>query len=180
MIENLSGTEGKLQAKATKLKPELDEIAQSVVAEKVKQQEWIRDQEEKLQATLHNDTVEILNKGELFGVKLSEADSQYLYSVIMNNEAVVTIKGNKKVEMGELEARIMKAKYDPKENKENLMMAALVLRDGLEGVKKYLKREAANEEVEEIQRNIKFKNRKRTNTRVKTPNEKHSGVHLTF
>jgi len=179
MINSLLSSD-KLQSKAEKLKPELDKIAKEVVSKKTEKERLIREYDEKLQDSLRTETVNILNKGKLHGIELSDADSQYLYSVIMNNDVPVTIKGNKKVEMGYLEALVMQAKYDPKGNKENLMMAALVLRDGLEGVKKYLKREAANEEVEEIQRNIKFKNRKRTNTRVKTPNEKHSGVHLTF
>jgi len=181
MIETLSNTEGKLQAKAVKLKPELDKIAQSVVSKKVEKEKLVREYDEQLQATLHNDTVKVLNKGELFGVKLSEADSQYLYSVIMNNETVVTIKGNKKVEMGELEARIMKAKYDPSENKENLMMAALVLRDGLNGIKKYLEKEVTNKEVEKFQKEIKFRNKKKTNIRqTSSPQKELSGVQLTF
>lgn len=155
---------GKLEKEATKLKPLLDQKALSIIQKKNADSEYLRKSEEEAQMVLKDKTVQQLNLKTVSGIPITAEDQQYLYSVIMNNEVPVNIKG-RKVEVGHLEALILHEKHSPKGNIENVMLAALVLRDGVEGMTKFLATNVKNTETEKIVKGIKFSNHKKTSVK---------------
>lgn len=152
----------KLTKEATRVKPMLDDKAQSIIQAKNEQVKKIQEFEEQLQQDLHQRTLTTLNAGKIGGIDISREEASYVYNSLMNNEVPVMVKG-KQVEMGYLEALIMKQKYEgTPESLENVMLASLVLAGGKEAINKFFAKQAKTEQVEKIVKEIKFSNKKKT------------------
>lgn len=161
----------KLSKEATLVKPKLDVKAQAIVQRQEDEARQIQDFEAKRQTALHTSTVDLLNKGSIEGVPLTRETQGFVYNAIMNNEVPVTVKG-RQVEMGALEALIMKNKYSNDEDSlKRVAFAAIILKDGVEGLTKHLGKKVITKETEKAVKQFKFTNRKKTSTKVSKEDE---------
>lgn len=166
----------KLKAKAELYKPRLDQKAQSIVQAKQEAVEELKQYEESLQSSLQERVLTPLKTGQINGVQITQEEAQFVYGAIMNNNVPVNIKG-KQIDMGYLEALIMQEKY--KGNIENVMMAALVLKEGPKAINKFFAKQAKNKEVEKIVKQTKFSNKRRTSVKG-AKNTDTESLQLTF
>lgn len=169
----------KLKREASRLKPKLDAKAQEIVKEEKDKISRIREYEEHLQQNLNDRVMAELKKERINGINITREEASFVYNALLNNEVPVMIKG-KQVEMGFLEALVMREKYEG--NLENVMLAALVLNGGSKAIEKFFANEAKKEEVEKIVNQIKFSNRKRKSVQPGSSNStgEGDGFRITF
>ena len=170
-------TLNKLEKEAIKVKPKLDAQAQQIVQAKHQQTQQIKEYEENLYKDLEFKTVETLNTGKIGGIDITREEAQIIYNSLMNNEVPVILKG-KQVEMGYLEALIMREKHQG--NLENVMLATLILNGGKEAINKFFAKEAKNEELERLTKEIKFSNKRKTSVQSSNKKEEESGFQIKF
>lgn len=71
---------GKLEQQANKFKPKLDKMQESIVAQKIAEQEQMRAQQEQAAAAYMDNVYEALKPGEIAGVKLDKKTQSMLYA----------------------------------------------------------------------------------------------------
>ena len=176
-IDDLT-TLNKLEKEAAKVKPKLDAQAQQIVQAKHSQTQQIREYEEAMYTDLEKRTSEVLNTGKIGGIDVSREEAQTIYNALLNNEVPAILKG-KQVEMGYLEALIMREKHTP-EGLENVMLAALILSGGKQAINKFFAKEAKNQEIERLTKEIKFSNKRKTSVQSSNRNEETAGFQIKF
>lgn len=117
---------GKLEKEAKLIKPKLDKVAAEIASEKEKEQEQIRQFEEKMREDYNKRVIEKLSTGNVSGIKLNREDAQTLYQVLTNENVTMNVAG-KEVKMPALEALIYHNKFDKKGSLENVILATLLL-----------------------------------------------------
>jgi hypothetical protein len=145
----------KLQSEAALVKPKLDKAAQQISEEKILQQRRISDHEAKMYNHLKDRTVNVLKKGEINGVPLTQEEVNIIYNSVLNQDVDVPVRGGKSVKMGVLEAMVYKHKYTQDGNLENLMLAALVMQRGPEALEKFYKQQTEKKVLDSFVRETK-------------------------
>ena len=140
---------GELEAKATKFKPKLDALKEEYVAYKVQEQEQIRKQQvEQSQAYMKN-VYEVLEPGELNGIKLDKKVQGLIYSGLTQPN-YQSISGKQTNLLGHL-----LEKYQWVEPRHDLIAEALWLLADPEGYKNKLKETGKKEVITDTVRKLK-------------------------
>ena len=71
---------GKLEQQANKFKPKLDKMQESIVAQRIAEQEQMKEQQEQAAAAYMDNVYEALKPAELAGIKLDKKTQSMLYS----------------------------------------------------------------------------------------------------
>lgn len=156
---------------AKKVKPKLDSQAESITAQRLETQRAIAQREEQQYNKLREKATNIISQGKLFGVELTREEAALAINAVLNNEVKVPVKGGKIMQLGLMEALVHKHKYDPTGSVENLMLAAIVMEHGIDGVKKFIQKEEQQKAVERFKREHTASATQKT---ARTPNQNRS------
>lgn len=138
-----------LGAKANKFKPKLDAMQQQVVARQLQQQEHLRQQQQE-QSKLYMDSVyNVLDPGELNGMKLDKKTQSALYAGLIQTN-YPSISGRPTNQLGHL-----LEKYQWVEPRHDLIAEALWLLSDPEGYRSKVKEGGAKAAVEKTARMLK-------------------------
>jgi len=140
---------GELEAKAMKFKPKLDKMQESIVAQKVAQQEQIRKRQEAAAQRYMQNVYTTLQPGELNGVKLDKKTQSMLYSGLVQPQ-YPSMSGKPTNLLGHL-----LEKYQYVEPRHDLIAEALWLLADPEGYKSKLKDQGKVASVEKTVRQLK-------------------------
>ena len=140
---------GELQAKANKFKPKLDAMQEKMVAQKLQQQEELRKQQEEQAQYYMASVYEVLEPGDLNGVKLDRKTQAMLYSGLVQ-PAYPSISGRQTNLLGHL-----LEKYQYVEPNHGLIAEALWLLADPDGYKAKIKDSAKKETTEKHVRMLK-------------------------
>jgi hypothetical protein len=140
---------GELESKANKFKPKLDAMQEQVIAQKLKQQEHLRIQQEEQAQSYMSNVYNVLEPGELNGVKLDKKTQAMLYAGLVQ-PAYPSISGRNTNLLGHL-----LEKYQYVEPNHGLIAEALWLLADPDGYKAKLKESAKKETTEKHVRMLK-------------------------
>ena len=140
---------GELEEKAMKFKPKLDQMQESIVAQKVAQQEKIRKQQEAAAQHYMQNVYTTLQPGELNGVKLDKKTQSMLYAGLVQPQ-YPSISGKPTNLLGHL-----LEKYQYVEPRHDLIAEALWLLADPEGYKNKIKDQGKVATVEKTVRQLK-------------------------
>jgi hypothetical protein len=147
---------GDLQAKALKFKPKLDKMQESVVAQKLAQQEHMRKQQQTAANAYMQNVYETLKNGDLGGVKLDKKTQGMLYSGLVQPN-YPSISGKPTNMLGHL-----LEKYQYVEPRHDLIAEALWLLSDPDGYKAKIKDQGKQAQVEKTVRQLKTEEARRT------------------
>ena len=149
---------GKLSEKASKFKPKLDAMSESIVAQKLDQQEAFRKQQSKASAAYVNDIYETLKPADLNGIKLDKKTQDMLYlGLIQANQP--SLSGNPTNLLGHL-----LEKYQFVEPNHSLIAEALWLLADPTGYKNKIKEIGRTTQIEDTVRKLKTEESKKIST----------------
>jgi hypothetical protein len=149
---------GDLEAKALKFKPKLDKMQESVVAQKLAQQEQIRSQQqEAAKAHVHN-VYTTLQPGELNGIKLDKKTQGMLYAGLVQPN-YPSMSGKPTNMLGHL-----LEKHQYVEPNYPLIAEALWLLADPVGYRNKIKDSGKNEQVEKTVRQLKSEEARKTSS----------------
>jgi hypothetical protein len=149
---------GDLEAKALKFKPKLDKMQESVVAQKLAQQEQIRSQQqEAAKAYVHN-VYTTLQPGELNGIKLDKKTQGMLYAGLVQPN-YPSMSGKPTNMLGHL-----LEKHQYVEPNYPLIAEALWLLADPVGYRNKIKDSGKNEQVEKTVRQLKSEEARKTSS----------------
>lgn len=140
---------GDLQAKANKFKPKLDAMQEQVVAQQLKKQEQMRKQQEQQAQYYMASVYEVLEPGEVNGIKLDKKTQAMLYAGLVQPN-YPSISGRQTNMLGHL-----LEKYQYVEPNHGLIAEALWLLADPEGYKAKIKDSAKKETTEKHVRMLK-------------------------
>jgi len=149
---------GRLQQKANQFKPKLDRMQEEIVAKKLAEQEYKKEQKTK-QAKAYTDNVyNTLLKGDLAGLKLDKKTQSLLYSGLVQPN-FPSISGKPTNMLGHL-----LEKYQFVEPRHDLIAEALWLLADPEGYKSKIKNQGGQQVAEKVVRQLKTEQSKKSNT----------------
>ena len=149
---------GRLQQKANQFKPKLDRMQEEIVAKKLAEQEYKKEQKTK-QAKAYTDNVyNTLLKGDLAGLKLDKKTQSLLYSGLVQPN-FPSISGKPTNMLGHL-----LEKYQFVEPRHDLIAEALWLLADPEGYKSKIKNQGGQQVAEKVVRQLKTEQSKKNNT----------------
>jgi len=119
---------GKLISKAKQLKPKLDQKKQEVADKQAQEQLAIATFKKEQKLETQRSIMTSLERKNIFGITLDQ-DLISKVGYIFTNDAEITLPGNEKVTKPIDEALIDFHKYNPKGNKDALILATLLLAD---------------------------------------------------
>jgi hypothetical protein len=140
---------GELEEKALKFKPKLDQMQESIVAQKVAQQEQIRKRQEAAAQRYMQNVYTTLQPGELNGVRLDKKTQAMLYSGLVQPQ-YPSMSGKPTNLLGHL-----LEKYQYVEPRHDLIAEALWLLADPDGYKSKLKDQGKVASVEKTVRQLK-------------------------
>ena len=140
---------GDLEAKANKFKPKLDAMQDQIMAQKLQQQEKMRKQQEAQAQQYMSNVYQVLEPGELNGMKLDRKTQELLYSGLVH-PAYPSISGRQTNLLGHL-----LEKYQFVEPNHGLIAEALWLLADPDSYKAKLKDSAKKETTEKHVRMLK-------------------------
>jgi hypothetical protein len=169
----LTLTESSTLLKEAKLvHPKLVSRAQLISQRKTEDARMIAEAEERMRENLSNRVLGVLEQGELQGIPLSREDVNFIYHAVLNEDFQVPIRGGKKVQMPWAEALMYQHRYDQRNgNLENLMLGLLVMQKGIEPLKELFAVQGQNRATEEMVRQTRFSNQKKTGTVINKPKQ---------
>jgi hypothetical protein len=147
---------GDLEAKALKFKPKLDKMQESVVAQKLAQQEHMRKQQQTAANVYMQNVYDTLKNGDLGGVKLDKKTQGMLYAGLVQPN-YPSISGKPTNMLGHL-----LEKYQYVEPRHDLIAEALWLLSDPDGYKAKIKDQGKQAQVEKTVRQLKTEEARRT------------------
>ena len=147
---------GDLQAKALKFKPKLDKMQESVVAQKLAQQEQMRKQQQTAANVYMQNVYDTLKNGDLGGVRLDKKTQGMLYAGLVQPN-YPSISGKPTNMLGHL-----LEKYQYVEPRHDLIAEALWLLSDPDGYKAKIKDQGKQAQVEKTVRQLKTEEARRT------------------
>ncbi len=147
---------GSLESKARKFKPKLDKMQESLVAQKVAQQEQMRKKQQQAAEAYMNNVYQTLTPGELNGVKLDKRTQALLYNGLVQPQ-YPSISGKNTNLLGHL-----LEKYQYVEPRHDLIAEALWLLSDPDGYKSKIKEQGKTAAVEKTVRQLKTEQAKMT------------------
>ena len=149
---------GRLEQKANQFKPKLDKMQEEIVARKLAEQEYKKEQKGK-QAKEYTDNVyNTLLKGDLAGLKLDKKTQALLYSGLVQPN-FPSISGKPTNMLGHL-----LEKYQFVEPRHDLIAEALWLLADPEGYKSKIKNQGGQQVAEKVVRQLKTEQSNKNNT----------------
>jgi len=139
----------KLGEKASKFKPKLDRMQETIVAQQLAEQEHRREQQRIAAETYMENVYETLKPGEINGIKLDKKTQSMLYSGLVQ-PSYPSISGKPTNLLGHLLER-----YQFVEPKHDLIAEVLWLLSDPDGYKDQLKKQAKTEATQETVRSLK-------------------------
>lgn len=140
---------GVLNKKAGQFKPKLDKMQESIVANKLREQEMIKAQQENAAKAYMDDVYDVLVGGELDGIKLDKKTQSMLYSGLVQPN-YPSMSGKPTNLLGHL-----LEKYQFVEPNHSLIAEALWLLQDPTGYKERIKQQGSAGATEEIVRKLK-------------------------
>lgn len=131
-------TAGLLEKEAKRIKPKLDDEAESIAKKKEVEQKQFKELENRVREDYSNKVLDTLKKGKLSGIDLSKDDAIKLYNVLTQEDLEIKVAG-KPTTMSHLEALVLYHKHDPKGSIESLALAAMLLTNRAKFDKEYSK-----------------------------------------
>lgn len=147
---------GDLEAKALKFKPKLDKMQESVVAQKLAQQENMRKQQQTAANVYMQNVYDTLKNGDLGGVKLDKKTQGMLYAGLVQPN-YPSISGKPTNMLGHL-----LEKYQYVEPRHDLIAEALWLLSDADGYKARIREQGKQAQVEKTVRQLKTEEARRT------------------
>lgn len=147
---------GDLEAKALKFKPKLDKMQESVVAQKLAQQENMRKQQQTAANAYMQNVYDTLKNGDLGGVKLDKKTQGMLYAGLVQPN-YPSISGKPTNMLGHL-----LEKYQYVEPRHDLIAEALWLLSDADGYKARIRDQGKQAQVEKTVRQLKTEEARRT------------------
>ena len=147
---------GDLEAKALKFKPKLDKMQESVVAQKLAQQEQMRKQQQAAANVYMQNVYDTLKNGDLAGIKLDKKTQGMLYAGLVQPN-YPSISGKPTNMLGHL-----LEKYQYVEPRHDLIAEALWLLSDPDGYKAKIKDQGKQAQVEKTVRQLKTEEARRT------------------
>lgn len=147
---------GSLESKARKFKPKLDKMQESIVAQKVAQQEQMRKKQQQAAEAYMNNVYQTLTPGELNGVKLDKRTQALLYNGLVQPQ-YPSISGKQTNLLGHL-----LEKYQYVEPRHDLIAEALWLLSDPDGYKGKIREQGKTAAVEKTVRQLKTEQAKMT------------------
>jgi len=147
---------GDLESKALKFKPKLDKMQESVVAQKLAQQEHMKKQQQAAAQQYMHNVYETLKNGDLGGVKLDKKTQGMLYAGLVQPN-YPSISGKPTNMLGHL-----LEKYQYVEPRHDLIAEALWLLSDPDGYKARIKDQGKQAQVEKTVRQLKTEEARRT------------------
>jgi hypothetical protein len=147
---------GDLEAKALKFKPKLDKMQESVVAQKLAQQEHMRKQQQTAANVYMQNVYDTLKNGDLGGVKLDKKTQGMLYAGLVQPN-YPSISGKPTNMLGHL-----LEKYQYVEPRHDLIAEALWLLSDADGYKARIREQGKQAQVEKTVRQLKTEEARRT------------------
>jgi hypothetical protein len=147
---------GSLESKARKFKPKLDKMQESIVAQRVAQQEQMRKKQQQAAEAYMNNVYQTLTPGELNGVKLDKRTQALLYNGLVQPQ-YPSISGKNTNLLGHL-----LEKYQYVEPRHDLIAEALWLLSDPDGYKSKIKEQGKTAAVEKTVRQLKTEQAKMT------------------
>ena len=159
---------GRLQQKANQFKPKLDRMQEEIVAKKLAEQEYKKEQKTK-QAKAYTDNVyNTLLKGDLAGLKLDKKTQSLLYSGLVQPN-FPSISGKPTNMLGHL-----LEKYQFVEPRHDLIAEALWLLADPEGYKSKIKNQGSQQVTEKVIRQLKTEESKKNSTSYTRDDDKYT------
>lgn len=147
---------GSLESKARKFKPKLDKMQESIVAQRVAQQEQMRKKQQQAAEAYMNNVYQTLTPGELNGVKLDKRTQALLYNGLVQPQ-YPSMSGKQTNLLGHL-----LEKYQYVEPRHDLIAEALWLLSDPDGYKSKIKEQGKTAAVEKTVRQLKTEQAKMT------------------
>jgi len=154
---------GKLGAKSAQFKPKLDKMQESIVANKLAQQEQFKQQQEHVAKVYMDNVYDVLASGELAGVKLDKKTQGMLYSGLVQPN-YPSISGKPTNLLGHL-----LEKYQFVEPRHDLIAEALWLLQDPDGYKSKIKEQGGKAVTEKTVRMLKTEEQRKNTS--SNPNE---------
>jgi len=159
---------GRLEQKANQFKPKLDKMQEEIVARKLAEQEYKKEQKGK-QAKEYTDNVyNTLLKGDLAGLKLDKKTQALLYSGLVQPN-FPSISGKPTNMLGHL-----LEKYQFVEPRHDLIAEALWLLADPEGYKSKIKNQGSQQVTEKVVRQLKTEESKKNSTSYTRDDDKYT------
>jgi len=149
---------GDLEAKALKFKPKLDKMQEQVVAQRLAEQEKLKNQQQEAAKMYMHNVYTVLQPGELNGVKLDKKTQAMLYSGLVQPN-YPSMSGRPTNLLGHL-----LEKYQYVEPRHDLIAEALWLLQDPEGYRNKIKDTGKTEAVEKTVRQLKTEEARRTSS----------------
>ena len=151
----------KLQQKANQFKPKLDKMQEAVVARKLAEQEYKKEQQEQAAKEYQDNVYNTLVAGEVNGIKLDKKTQGLLYSGLVQ-PSYPSISGKQTNLLGHL-----LEKYQFVEPRHDLIAEALWLLADPDGYKSKIKDQGSKQAVEKTVRQLKTEeSRKLTSSQI--------------
>lgn len=150
---------GELEAKATKFKPKLDKMNEQIVAQKLGEAEEVQKQVKEASKYYMHNVHEVLQKGELNGIKLDKKTQDMLWHGLTDNTKHRSQNGAATNELGYLLQQHQwgeKPRYD-------LIAEALWLLKDPDGFKNKIRKEGGKETTEKVVRMLKTEQSNKSN-----------------
>lgn len=149
---------GKLEKQAAKFKPKLDKMQEKVVAQRVKEQELKRQQQERAAQSYMNNVYETLKEGNINGIKLDKKNQALLYNGLVQPN-YPSVSGKNTNLLGHL-----LEKYQFVEPNYPLIAEALWLLADPDSYKSKIMEKGSQKAVEETVRKLKTEQSNKTTT----------------
>lgn len=157
---------GELETKAKKFKPMLDQMQEQVVAQKLQQQEAIKQQRDAAARDYMENLATVLDKGEISGVRLDRKTQNFLWSGLLENN-YPSVSGRPTNLFGHLIE-----KYQYVEPRHDLIAEALWLLADPDGYKTKIRQQGSNAQAEKTVRMLKIEQANKQGASVREDNEK--------
>ncbi len=157
---------GLLAKESRRIKPKLDEEAESIAKRQEEDQRNIRLMQEKFNEQYNEKVIDVLKTGKVGGINLSKEEASKLYGFMTGEEVPVNI-GGKATIMSQLEAILFYNKHHAQGSIENLALATLLLTNPDKFEKEYSKK-METKVTEEFVKTHKYNNKIKTGEATET------------
>ena len=136
-----------LVKQAVVLKPKLVADLKKQEALRTRQSQAVLAEEQKLHDKMLGKVREVVTKGQLKGIQLSQDEKQFLIGVFSTDNVSVPVKGGKQVQMGYVDYMTYVNRYTPEGDMERMMLAMLVLGGKDDAIKRHYAEPVKKEEI---------------------------------
>ena len=165
-----------LTKQALVLKPKLVAKLKEQEASRNRQTQAILEQERLVQEKMLGKVKEVVTKGKLKGIDLSEDERKFLIGVFSTDNIQVPVKGGKQVAMGYVDYLTYVNRYTDQGNMENMMLAMLILGGKEEAIRRHYAEPIKKEETKKFFSDNKIKNQFKSSTAAPAPSPERKQV----